>query len=141
MSDSLQPHELYSPWNSLGQSTEMGQFSRSVVSDSATPCTAVCQTSLSLASSGSLFKLISIKSVMPSNHLILCRPLLLLPQPFPASGAFQMSHFFAGGQSTGVSASAPVFPMNIQDSFPLGWTGWISLVSKGLLRVFSNTTV
>ena len=61
---------------------------------------------------------------------------------FPASGSFPMSQFFAsGGQSIGVSASASVLPMNIQDWFPLGWTGWISLHSKGLSRVFSNTTV
>ena len=63
-------------------------------------------------------------------------------QSFPASGSFQMSQFFvSGGQSIGVSASTSVFPMNIQDWFPLGWTGWISLLSKGLSRVFSNTTV
>ena len=63
-------------------------------------------------------------------------------QSFPASGSFQMSQFFtSGGQSIGVSASTSVFPMNIQDWFPLGWTGWISLQSKGLSRVFSNTTV
>ena len=60
----------------------------------------------------------------------------------PASGAFQMSQFFtSGGQSTGVSASASDLPKNIQDWFPLGWTGWISLQSKGLSRIFSNTTV
>ena len=64
------------------------------------------------------------------------------PQYFPASGSFQMSQLFAsGGQSIGVSASASVLPMNIQDWFSLGWTGWISLQSKGLSRVFSNTTV
>ena len=63
-------------------------------------------------------------------------------QSFPASGSFPMSQFFAsGGQSIGVSASASVLPMNIQNWFPLGWTGWISLQSKGLSRVFSNTTV
>ena len=63
-------------------------------------------------------------------------------QPFPASGSFQMSQLFAwSGQSTGVSASASVLPMNTQDWPPLGWTGWISLQSKGLSRVFSNTTV
>ena len=60
----------------------------------------------------------------------------------PASGSFPMIKFFAsGGQSIGVSASASVLPVNIQDWFPLGWTGWISLLSKGLSRVFSNTTV
>ena len=64
------------------------------------------------------------------------------PQSFPASGSFPMSQFFAsGGQSIGVSASASVLPMNIQDWFPLGWAGWIYLQSKGLSRVFSNTTV
>ena len=63
-------------------------------------------------------------------------------QSFPASGSFQTSQFFTtGGQSIGVSASASVLPMNIQDWFPLGWTGWISLHSKGLSRVFSNTSV
>ena len=64
------------------------------------------------------------------------------PQSFPASGSFPMSQLFAsGGQSIGVSASTSVLPMNIQDWFPLGWTGGISLQSKGLSRVFSNTTV
>ena len=64
------------------------------------------------------------------------------PQPFPASRAFPMSKFFAsGGQSTGTSASASVLPMNIQDWFPLGLTGWVSLQFKGLSRVFPNTTV
>ena len=63
-------------------------------------------------------------------------------QSFPASGAFQMSQLFTtGGQSIGVSPSTSVLPMNTQDWFPLGWTGWISLQSKGLSRVFSNTTV
>ena len=67
-------------------------------------------------------------------------------QSFPASGSFPMSQFFAsGGQSTGVSASASVLPMSVQDwtipTIPLGWTGWISLQSKGLSRIFSNTTV
>ena len=69
-------------------------------------------------------------------------PFSSCPQSFPASGSFPMSQLFtSGGQSTGVSASASVLPMNIQDWFPLGSTGWISLQSKGLSRVFSNTTV
>ena len=69
-------------------------------------------------------------------------PFSSLLQSFPASGSFQMDQFFtSGGQSIGVSASASVLPVNIQDWFPLGWTGWISLQSKGLSRVFSNTTV
>ena len=72
-------------------------------------------------------------SVVPSSSCL---------QSFPASGSFQMSQLFAsGGQSIGVSASTSVLPMNIQDWFPLGWTDWISLQSKGLSRVFSNTTV
>ena len=81
----------------------------------------------------------SIESMMPSNYLILCHPLLLLPSIFPSIRSFQMSQFFAsGGQSIGVSASASVLPMNIQDWFPSGWIGWISLQSKGLSRVFSS---
>ena len=69
-------------------------------------------------------------------------PFSSCPRSFPASGSFQMSQLFtSGGQSFGVSASASVLPMNIQDWFPFGWTGWISLQSKGLSRVFSNTTV
>ena len=88
------------------------------------------QTCLSITNSWSLVKLMPIESVMPSNHLILCHPLLLLPSIFPASGSFQMSQFFAsGGQSVGVSASVSVLPMNIQDWFTLGWTGWTSLLS------------
>ena len=69
-------------------------------------------------------------------------PFSSCPQSFPASGSFQMSQLFApGGQSIGVSASTSFLPMNTQDWSPLGWTGWISLQSKGLSRVFSNTTV
>jgi len=107
-----------------------------------TPWTAAHHASLSFTISLSLLKLMSVELVMPSNHLILCCPLLFLPSIFPASGSFLMSQFFAlGGQSIGASASASVLPMNIQDWFPLGWTGWISLQSKGLLRAFSHTTV
>ena len=69
-------------------------------------------------------------------------PFSSCPQSFPASGSFQVSQLFTqGGQSIEVSASTSVLPMNIQDWFPLGWTGWISLQSKGFSRVFSNTTV
>ena len=69
-------------------------------------------------------------------------PFFSCPQSFPASGSFQMSQIFAsGGQSIGLSASTSVLPMNTQDWSPLGWTGWISLQSKGLSRVFPNTTV
>ena len=100
------------------------------------PCIAALEVSLSITNSRSLLKLMSIKSAMSFNHLILCGPL----QSFPISGSFQMSQFFtSGGQSIGVSAS--VLPVNIQDWFPLWLTGWISLISKGLARVFSNTTV
>ena len=80
-----------------------------------------------------------IESVMPSNHLIPCYPLLLLHSLFPSILMSQL--FSSGGQSIGASASAPVLPMNIQGWFPLGLTGLISLLSKGLSRVFSNTTV
>ena len=107
-----------------------------------TPWTAAHQASLSITNSQSLLKLMSIELVMPSNHLILVVPFSSCLQSFPATGSFPMSQFFAsGGQSIGVSASAPVLPKNIQDWFPLGWTGWISLLSKGLSRVFFNTTV
>ena len=69
-------------------------------------------------------------------------PFSTCPQPFPISGSFQMSQLFAsGGQRIGVSASASVLPMDTQDWSPLGWTGWISLQSKGLSRIYSNTTV
>ena len=108
----------------------------------ATPWTEARQASLSIINSRSFLKLMSIESVMSSNHLILCCPLLLLPSILPASGSFQMSQFFiSGSPSIGASASASVLPMNIQDWFPLEWTGWISLLSKGLSRVFFNTTV
>ena len=120
------------------------QFSHCCVRLFATPWTAVHQASLSITNSWSLLKLMAIESVIPSNHLILCRPLLLLPLIFPKRprGSFPMSQFFAsGGQSIGVSVSASVLQMNIQDWFPLGWIDWISLQSKGLSRVFSNTTV
>ena len=107
-----------------------------------TPGTAACQASLFITNSQSLLKLMSTEFVMPSNHLILCCLLLLPPSFFPNMRSFQMSQFFeSGGQSIGVSASASVLPMNTQDWFPLGWTDWISLLSKGLSRVFSNTTV
>ena len=101
-----------------------------------TPWTAAHQSSLSITNSQSLLKHMSIQ---PSHPLV--TPFSSCLQSFPASGTLQMSQFFAsGGQSIGVSASASVLPMNVQDWFPLGWTGWISLQSKGL-RVFSNTTL
>ena len=107
-----------------------------------TPWIAARQASLSITNSRSLLKLMSIESVMPSSHLILCRPLLLLSQSLPASGSFPMSHLFTwGGQSTGVSALASFLPKKSWGWSPSECTGWISLQSKGLARVFSNTTV
>ena len=105
-----------------------------------TPWTTAHQASLSLTISRSLLKLMSIESVMSSKHLVLCIPFSSCLQSFPASGSFPMSWLFtSGGQSIGASAS--VLPMNIQDWFPLGLTGLISLLSKGLSRVFSSITV
>ena len=99
------------------------------------------QDSLSITNSQSLLKLMSFESMMPSNHFILCDPFSSCLQSFPAYGSFPMSLLFkSGGQSIAVSPSASVLPMNIHDWFPLGLTGWISLQSKGLSRVFSNTT-
>ena len=101
----------------------------------ATPWTAARQASLSITNSHSSLKLTSIESVMPSSHLILCHPFSSCLQFFPASGSFPMSQYFSsGGQSIGVSASASVLPMNIQDRFPLGWTGWISFAVQETLK-------
>ena len=113
VSDSLQPHE------SQHARPPCSSPSPGVHSDSC-PSSQWCHPPIS-------------SSVIPFSHW---------PQSFPASGFFQMSQLFtSGGQSIAVSASTSVLPMNIQDRFPLGWTGWISLQSKGLSRVFSNTTV
>ena len=103
----------------------------------ATLWTAAHQASLSITSSWSSLKLMSVESMMPSNG----HPFLLCLQSFPATGSFQMSQFFAsGGQSTGVSASS-VLPMNIQDWFPFRMD-WLDLLAvQGTLRVFSSTTV
>ena len=103
-----------------------------------TPWTTACQASLSITNSRSSLKPMPFESVMSSNHLILYCPLLLLP----ASGSLPMSQLFTlGGQSIRVSVSTSVLPVNMQDWSPLGWTGWISLQSKRLSRVLSNTTV
>ena len=108
----------------------------------ATPWTTALQASLSFTNSRSLLKLMSIELVMPSNHLILCHPLLLLPSIFPSIWVFSNQLTFAsGGQSIGASALALVLPVNIQDWFPFGLTGLVSLQSKGLSRIFSSTTV
>ena len=114
--------------------------------DSAIPWTAACQASLSFTISQSLLRFMSIESVMLSNHVILCHPLLLLPSIFPSIRVFLFAdakrQFFASaGQSIGASASASVLPMNIQDWFTLRLTGLISLPSKWLSIVFSSTTV
>ena len=107
----------------------------------ANPWTAAHQAPLSITNTWRLLKFMSIELMLPSNHHILCHQLLLLYSIFPSIRVFLRSQFFAsGGQSIRVSASASGLPMNIQDWFPLGWTGWISLQSKGLSRVFSNTT-
>ena len=114
----------------------------------ATPWITARQASLSITNSQSLPKFMSIESVMPlmdgwdpiiSSSVISFSSCL---QSFPASGSYPVSQLItSGGQSIGVSASTSVLPMNVQDWFPLGWTGWISLKSKGLSRVFSNSTV
>ena len=120
----------------------VSQFSRSVVSDSATSWTAARKASLSITNSWVYL------NSCPSSwwcHLTISSSVVTFsscPKSFPAWGSFPMSQFFtSGGQSTGVSASASVLPMNIQDWFTLGWIGCISLQSKRLSRVFSNTIV
>ena len=137
----MEPSVYISP--STKRICNFSQFSHSVASDFVSPWTAACQASLSITNSWSLLKLMSIESVMPSNHLILCCPLLLPPSIFPSiSQSFWMNQFFAsGGQSIGVSASVSGLSMNIQDWFPLGGTSLISLPPKKLSRVFSNATV
>ena len=107
-----------------------------------TPWTAARQASLSFTISWSLLKLMSIKFVFHTTILSSVVPFSSCFQPFPASGSFPMSWLFpSGGQCIGTSASASVLPMNIQDWLPLGLTGFISLQSKGISRVFSNTRV
>ena len=106
-----------------------------------TPWTAAGQASLPITNSQSLLKLMSIAWC----HLTISSSVILFSsciQSFSASGSFPMSQFFTlGGQSIGVSVSSSVLPVYIQDWFPLGWIGWISLQSNGLSRVFSNITV
>ena len=108
-----------------------------------TPWIAARQASLSITNSRSLLKLMPIESVMPSSHLILWHPLLLLPPIPPSIRIFsnEPTLRMRWPKYRSTSASASVLPMNTQDWSPLGWTGWISLQSKGLSRVFSNTTV
>ena len=105
-----------------------------------TPWMVACQVSLPF--SHRLLKLISIKPVIPFNHLILCYPFVLLSSIFPRVRVFsEESVPLFSGQCVGVSASTSVLLMNIQGWYPLGLTGWISLLYKGLSRVFSSTTV
>ena len=116
---------------------EISQFSSVQFSSLTQSCLTLRPHELQHAQSS--LKLMSIESMMSSSHLILCRPLLLLYSIPPSIRVFPMSQLFSwGGQSTGVSVSASVLPMNTQDWSPLGWTGWISLKSKRLLRVFST---
>ena len=102
-----------------------------------TPWTEAHQASLSITNTWSLLKLMSIALVMPFSHIILCHP-LLPPSIFSSIRAFSNELVLCISQSKGVSASASAFPMNIQDWLPLGWTGWISLQSKGPSRVFGE---
>ena len=129
--------------NSLFSLSSLAQFSHSVTSNSLRPhglqyarlpCPSLTPRALSNSCPSSQWCHPTISScVVPFSSCL---------QSFPASGSFSMSQFFtSGGQSTGVSALASVFPMNIQDWFPLGWIGWIVLQSKGLSRLFSNTIV
>ena len=127
------PHAVHLQFSSVQSLSRVQLF--------ATPWTAARQASLSITNSRSSLKLTSIESVMLSSSSSVI-PFSSCPQSLPASESFPMSQLFAwGGQSTGVSASASFFPKNTQDWSPLEWTGWISLQSKGLSRVFSNTTV
>ena len=111
---------MWRPHFSTSLTVRSVQFSHSVMSDSATPWTSARQASLSITNSQSLLQVMSIESIMPSNHLILCNPLLLPPSIFPSIRVFSNESVLElGGKSIGVSAS--VLPMNIQDGFPLGW--------------------
>ena len=149
----LWPTRLFCLWDSPGKNTGMcchallpflaSSFQLPIhVRHFVTPWTAVGQASMSITNSCSLFKLMSIKSVMPSNHLILYHPLLLSPSIFPSIRVFSNESVLRISWPNYWSFSFNISPSkNIQDWFPLGWTGWISLQSKGLSRVFSNTTV
>ena len=108
----------------------------------ATPWTVAHQASLSITNSQSLLKLMSIESVMPSSHLILCRPIVLPPSIFPSIRVFSNESVVPIRWPEYWSFSFSISPSNeYSGMIPLGWTGWISLQSKGLSRVFSNTTV
>ena len=121
---------------------ESVQFSRSVMPNSATPWTAACQASLSITNRQSVLKLMSIESVMPSNHLILRRPLLLPPSIFASIRVFSNESVLLIRWPKYWSFSFSIRPSNEYSGLIFfGWTGWISLLFKGLSRVFSNTTV
>ena len=118
------------------------QFTRSVRSDSVTPWIGAYQASLSITNSQSLLRLMSIELVMHPAISSSVVPFSSCPQSLPASKCFPVSQLFMrGGQSTGVSAWASFLPKKSPGWSPLEWTGWISLQSKGLSRVFFNTTV
>ena len=107
-----------------------------------TPWTTACQGFISITNSWGLLKLIPLSQVCHATISSSLVPFFFCLQSFPASGSVPMSQLFAsGGQSTGVSLSTSVLPMDTQDWFPLGWTSWIFLLFKGLSRVFSNITV
>ena len=132
--------EMDNPFSSVQFSSV--QCSHSVMSDSLDPVNHTCQGGPCPSPTPGVYP-----NSCPLSHW--CHPaisssifLFSCLQSFPASGSFQMSQLFSsGGQSIGVSASTSILPMNTQDWSPLGWTGWTSLQSKGLSRVFSNTTV
>ena len=131
------------PFSTADNTASTVQFSRSVVFDSLQPhglqhTRIPCPSPTPGAYSNSCPSSWWCHSTISSS----VNPFSSCVQSFTASGSFQINQFFAsGGQSIGVSASTSVLPMNIQHWYPLGWTGWISLQSKGLSRVFSNTTV
>ena len=129
---------LYDSWDAWKKFSSVQSLSR--VWLFMIPWTAAHQSSLSITNSWSLLKLSSIGSVMPSKHLILCHPLLLPPSIFPSIWVFSNESFLCIRWPKYWSFSISL-PMNVQDWFLLGWTGCISLQSKGLSRVFSNTTV
>ena len=131
---------LHLVWLSPGPSSSV--WALSCVRLFVTPWTAARQASLSITNSWSLLKLMSIESVMPSNHLILCHPLFLLPPILPSIRVFSNESVLRMRWPKYWSFSFSISPSNnIQDWFPFGLTGWISLQSKGCSRVFSNTTV
>ena len=144
MQDSYRCGSLSTPNNSFTNhhSVQFSLVTQSLSPVFSTPWTTAHQASLSITNSRSPPKPMSMESVMPSNHLILCHPLLLPPSIFPSIRVFSNESVLHIRWPKYWSFSFSISPpMNIQDWLPLGWTGWISLQSKGLWRVFSNTTV